>query len=945
MDDPQTDLAFSPEDPLNMLLHASPRDEDSNSSAHDSISDEQSLSDWSSLWSFPGQTKLDENQYLTNLPPSIDFDSPFGKLDYNAAMAVDPNVLHPSYVIPPSALDTASSDVFPFTFQAPTSTSERRLSVGSSSGSSASSPSPSVEASSRASVDDSAAQLALRVREASGLVYANPTSSALQSHGLTISFPEQVFHHAKLDDNSSASSSSSAASTPPPTTPPLSHVLPHDVIELISIHAFHALRMAVPALRVLEEKEASVGGPGKKGGKGKLSGRVGVIKQTAPADGDVVDERGFIDGVKVARKVSKANVLGKAVEYIRVLKKRETRLRREQEGLKELICGLVGGPALVQKWEHEWRAYRRARALMLEAEDGSDDDADSDEENGRKRKKVKTEPTAPKIPADKSSSGSASSNGSQPEKRKRGRPRKNPLPSAAPPATAPIQSGHPTHLNTAQVPGILNANTLMNMAMEVDPNVMSAFVQPPPQSSAPQYMMATFALFSFFNSPIHHIYHFRVTPFARYYSSTGHVLTAPKAAGFDLSSLTWNDSRSSLPPPRISPRLHEHCTAMGSIAVLKFIEPTQALTPLLNCSSRIASVLTASLLDSVRGAEDEAARLRIALGTVPDGLLSQVTRITSLFASHSGEEHRYEHRSLTQRAWVRLGELAVLADEDSVSNYSRLYTYYQIRVHLPWFGASAGDLATMALLLWPVSFARNQSRALWDSASQRCQREHERLVFENMDPQRALSTLQTVRREQLRQWTPMGILGRIIIEERIKKHLRILFVLGSQTIQDDQTMISFDLDLDVEEERREVKRTVEAALSLGGRHLRALGDCLNRVANGQDDTSFDDFILSSSSSPISSRDVDGEIKVFLTALVLYRRIFPTLQSSSDVVPSILVSPPQTGNKKMEMRLRIMLGDEAFDSDFVQQKDEALGMAVDEARERIVSLLEDKQRRL
>jgi len=31
---------------------------------------------------------------------------------------------------------------------------------------------------------------------------------------------------------------------------------------------------------------------------------------------DVVDERGFVDGVKVARKVSKANVLGKAAEYI-----------------------------------------------------------------------------------------------------------------------------------------------------------------------------------------------------------------------------------------------------------------------------------------------------------------------------------------------------------------------------------------------------------------------------------------------------------------------------------------------------------------------------------------------------------------------------------------------------------------------------------------------------
>jgi hypothetical protein len=36
-----------------------------------------------------------------------------------------------------------------------------------------------------------------------------------------------------------------------------------------------------------------------------------------PTDQASVDERGFIDGVRVARKVSKGNVLGKAVEYIR----------------------------------------------------------------------------------------------------------------------------------------------------------------------------------------------------------------------------------------------------------------------------------------------------------------------------------------------------------------------------------------------------------------------------------------------------------------------------------------------------------------------------------------------------------------------------------------------------------------------------------------------------
>ena len=64
------------------------------------------------------------------------------------------------------------------------------------------------------------------------------------------------------------------------------------------------MRQAVPALRVLEEKNKK----GKKEGESE-SGEKSHL--------DIVDERGFADGVKVARKGSKANVLGKAVEYIR----------------------------------------------------------------------------------------------------------------------------------------------------------------------------------------------------------------------------------------------------------------------------------------------------------------------------------------------------------------------------------------------------------------------------------------------------------------------------------------------------------------------------------------------------------------------------------------------------------------------------------------------------
>ena len=71
---------------------------------------------------------------------------------------------------------------------------------------------------------------------------------------------------------------------------------------------------------------------------------IGIIDSEDRRVGNVIDERGFEDGAKVARKCSKANVLGKAVEYIRVLKKRKHRLWAEQAGLKSLVGGLVGGP-------------------------------------------------------------------------------------------------------------------------------------------------------------------------------------------------------------------------------------------------------------------------------------------------------------------------------------------------------------------------------------------------------------------------------------------------------------------------------------------------------------------------------------------------------------------------------------------------------------------------
>jgi hypothetical protein len=57
----------------------------------------------------------------------------------------------------------------------------------------------------------------------------------------------------------------------------------------------------------------------------------------------VIDERGFVDGVKVAGKCSKANVLGGSSGVYLGFEEKRTSIEAEQAGLKSFIGGLVGG--------------------------------------------------------------------------------------------------------------------------------------------------------------------------------------------------------------------------------------------------------------------------------------------------------------------------------------------------------------------------------------------------------------------------------------------------------------------------------------------------------------------------------------------------------------------------------------------------------------------------
>ncbi|KIY42871.1 hypothetical protein FISHEDRAFT_63142 [Fistulina hepatica ATCC 64428] len=90
-----------------------------------------------------------------------------------------------------------------------------------------------------------------------------------------------------------------------------------------------ALRDTVPALHVVAEQIAY--NPALKNI---------VVTNLAP----LLDSHGYADGVKPPHKLSKANVLLKATEYITVLKRREACLERD----------LVGGPVLLSEWQREW---------------------------------------------------------------------------------------------------------------------------------------------------------------------------------------------------------------------------------------------------------------------------------------------------------------------------------------------------------------------------------------------------------------------------------------------------------------------------------------------------------------------------------------------------------------------------------------------------------------
>jgi hypothetical protein len=369
-----------------------------------------------------------------------------------------------------------------------------------------------------------------------------------------------------------------------------------------------------------------------------------------------------------------------------VLKKREGRLKREQDGLKSLIAGLVGGPALLREWEREWtEKFGGEEKDEIEGddavggsddEDGDGDDSDGEEgEEGRVRKQPKViRPSKKEKPAKHQLPPPPSiTPGVVPEKRKRGRPRKQPLPPviSAPVTLQPMEGVVPISIAlTKQQPQ--SQGTVVSGASDTQP--------------AQQYLLAAFAFFSVLNSPL--TSSFSRAGSASEHTSHGQVLTARPSM---VSTRPLNLSTS--PEHGINDLIQAFHILVSTVVLFYIVFPwfsgilsrnrlayktVQKLRSSVlwgyTMSNRVTTVhlkthgdqyalLADALASSSRGTSGEATRLRHALG-VTTGVLGLMQSVIKA----SKRDRGLELNQLEQRAWVRLGELIAF---DGLSQLAR----------------------------------------------------------------------------------------------------------------------------------------------------------------------------------------------------------------------------------------------------------------------------------
>lgn len=588
-----------------------------------------------------------------------------------------------------------------------------------------------------------------------------------------------------------------------------------------------------------------------------------------------------------------------------VLKRREDRLKREQAGLRSLISGLVGGPALLREWEREWLSRfggpERDEATSDVSDDDGPDDGESEEDgaNLHPKKRIKSAPKKPtkdvKLKKEETNPGVV------PEKRKRGRPRK----------VQPVSEGV-----TIQHKG---------------PSQGLASPVPAPT----QYLLAVFAFFSFFNSPFSSYPHATPTHSGVVLADSGTFITPPVS----VPTFGWRELLQAF-----------HLVVSGLVfftILLPFLPKGFPRTLSLLSSSnfpRTDAARRAALINALdsaqRGTSNEAACLLTALGVYP-GFLGLLLSFAT--PTRGGKAKTLEHRQLEQRAWVRLAELAVF-DRMSCLPYLpyhvvltpslgttslglRVQAYWGMVSHTPAFATSPGDLSTLALLVFPIWRAR--AAALWTRAMHaRVVRPFERAVLSTMTIDEASISL--AKASNIR-FSPLGSLAVCKVHKAVVYLAGRTFVravLGADAQVGESEVYNAEKDAREEEERRAV---VNASRSMGGSSAD-LVDVVERVCTGI-------FVRYEDTQRLDDTDIDEEehdVRTLLGAIVLYRGLFPSGPPSSMGIPVVLSPPPSPSRRNTGLRaaLRVALDGEVFYNG---------GPELEEARDRVVDMLVDADR--
>jgi hypothetical protein len=646
-----------------------------------------------------------------------------------------------------------------------------------------------------------------------------------------------------------------------------------------------------------------------------------------------------------------------------VLKKREIRLAKEYAGLKALlVSALPGGSQLLAAWEHEWRSQHggperdEVDGESSDAEDEGDDDAANDDEEEGDRPRKRARPTADK----KSKPSSATTDPNAQERRKRGRPRKNATPLATP----------------------VNGSAPVSVA---PPPVMPEQQQQQQQTGPPQYLLAAFAFFSFMRP---------LTPSSSSSSSggrsqphshQGHVLggTTPSSymptphsasSGLDLEGLVHIFHlvvsaavfASIVLPwlPKVLARMRSAASRVSSVPVRgrlmakhqQVSRDTSKSPSALSSSSSVDSSRGSSDEDSPPtsptregrwaelsaavdrpGAPDEAALLRRALG-VRAGVVGLALQGLHKASTAPRPRMSLQRRQLEQRAWVRLGELVALSPMRDVG--VRLQTYLSMRAHTDAFKASGRDLATLALLVRPLSSAK--AEALWmqaKAAGPDRVRAHELLALQQLGVEQAAVRV----REALEadpsaiRKAPLVVLGEMLVREGIARCAARMFVCAvrDSAAQGDEAFDDGEDEEVAEEERMMLVRAGEEASgpvrTLAKRLRRALSEApMTAEELASASTSERGAVADSNENDNEGDEESEEVAALLSALGLFRRVFPAR--------GVVVSAPAEEEGRIRLALRTALGAGPFER-------RELGVELEEMRDRAVDMVVERERGL